>query len=216
MHDTPHITRAASRRIVLLCGLASATLTVAVCRLSPGVSRADGRSRLRRARAILAARSRRARIAIVDVDERSLAAIGQWPWRRDLIAQLVTRVRELGAAVVALDVIFAEPDRYDASGSPEAGESAPDAALAGALAGGRVMLGYAFTFDPSQSIWRRLRAAPGQPADPAPARQRQSSLRFSTRPAPSAACRRWRGPLARPAFSTPCPTPTVRSGACRC
>ena len=45
---------------------------------------------------------------IVDVDERSLSAIGQWPWRRDLIGRLVARVREMGASTVALDVIFAD------------------------------------------------------------------------------------------------------------
>ncbi len=152
MQDTPQITRAASRRIVLLCGLASATLTVLFAVYRPAfLAQMDDRVYDALVRSAPASPAER-RIAIVDVDERSLAAIGQWPWRRDLIAQLVTRVRELGAAVVALDVIFAEPDRYVASGSPEAGESAPDAALAGALAGGRVILGYAFTFDPSQSF----------------------------------------------------------------
>ena len=35
---------------------------------------------------------------IVDVDERSLSAIGQWPWRRDVIARLVARMRDLGAS----------------------------------------------------------------------------------------------------------------------
>ena len=39
------------------------------------------------------------RIMIVDVDERSLSTIGQWPWRRDLIAALIERLREAGAAV---------------------------------------------------------------------------------------------------------------------
>ncbi|HYS25581.1 MAG TPA: CHASE2 domain-containing protein [Vicinamibacterales bacterium] len=79
------------------------------------------------------------RVVIVDVDERSLSAIGQWPWRRDVVAGLVTRLREMGASVVALDIIFAEPDR---TGGVDA-----DAALAGALAGGRVVIGYAMTFE---------------------------------------------------------------------
>ena len=48
------------------------------------------------------------RVVIVDVDERSLATIGQWPWRRDRIAHLVSRAREAGAAVVALDIVFAD------------------------------------------------------------------------------------------------------------
>ena len=80
-------------------------------------------------------------VVIVDVDERSLAAVGQWPWRRDVVAGLVTRLRDMGASVVALDMIFAEPDR---TGGMDA-----DAALAGALASGRVVIGYAMTFEPS-------------------------------------------------------------------
>ena len=48
---------------------------------------------------------------VVDIDEESLARYGQWPWPRYRVAQLLERVRELGAAAVALDVVFAEPDR---------------------------------------------------------------------------------------------------------
>ncbi|PYR36129.1 MAG: hypothetical protein DMF90_11240 [Acidobacteria bacterium] len=78
---------------------------------------------------------------IVDVDERSLASVGQWPWRRDVMGQLIDRLRMAGAAVVALDVMFPERDRYEAAGDT------PDDALAAALRGGRVILGYAMTFD---------------------------------------------------------------------
>jgi CHASE2 domain-containing sensor protein len=34
---------------------------------------------------------------IVDIDDLSLSTIGQWPWRRDRIAQLIARLREQGA-----------------------------------------------------------------------------------------------------------------------
>jgi adenylate cyclase len=50
-------------------------------------------------------------VRIVDIDEASLAAIGQWPWSRDVVASLVRRLAELGAGVIAFDVTFAEPDR---------------------------------------------------------------------------------------------------------
>ena len=50
-------------------------------------------------------------VRVVDIDEESLKRIGQWPWPRDRIAQAVDRLNELGAAVVTLDIIFAEPDR---------------------------------------------------------------------------------------------------------
>ena len=50
-------------------------------------------------------------IRIVDIDDRSLKRIGQWPWPRGIIAELVDKLREAGASVVVFDVIFAEPDR---------------------------------------------------------------------------------------------------------
>jgi signal transduction histidine kinase len=82
------------------------------------------------------------RIVIVDVDDRSVSAVGQWPWRRDVIAELITRLRTLGAATIALDIIFSEADRQE----PVAAGVPPDARLAETLAAGRVVMGYAFTF----------------------------------------------------------------------
>jgi len=54
-------------------------------------------------------------VRIVDVDEASLAEFGQWPWPRDLLAELVHELQGLGAAVIVFDVLFAEPDRYSPS-----------------------------------------------------------------------------------------------------
>src|SRR6266852_8258271 len=50
-------------------------------------------------------------IRVVDIDDKSLSRLGQWPWPRTVVAQLVDRLREAGAAVVAFDIDFAEPDR---------------------------------------------------------------------------------------------------------
>jgi adenylate cyclase len=50
-------------------------------------------------------------VVIVDIDEASLKAIGQWPWPRTTVADLVTRITQLGAAAIGFDVIFSEPDR---------------------------------------------------------------------------------------------------------
>jgi adenylate cyclase len=50
-------------------------------------------------------------IRIVDIDEDSLNKYGQWPWPRSLDAQLIDKLRNAGAAVVAFDTVFAEPDR---------------------------------------------------------------------------------------------------------
>jgi adenylate cyclase len=50
-------------------------------------------------------------IRIVDIDDRSLKEIGQWPWPRTVVGHLVDRLREAGAAVITFDIDFAEPDR---------------------------------------------------------------------------------------------------------
>jgi adenylate cyclase len=48
---------------------------------------------------------------IVDIDEQSLRKFGQWPWPRTRVAELVTRLTQAGALVIAFDVVFPEPDR---------------------------------------------------------------------------------------------------------
>ena len=50
-------------------------------------------------------------VVIVDIDEASLAAYGQWPWPRTLIARLLENLFRSGAVVVGFDVLFAEADR---------------------------------------------------------------------------------------------------------
>ena len=48
---------------------------------------------------------------IVAIDDQSLNQIGQWPWPRGIVAQLVDKLRDAGAGVVVFDILFAEPDR---------------------------------------------------------------------------------------------------------
>jgi adenylate cyclase len=50
-------------------------------------------------------------VRIVDIDERSLTELGQWPWPRDMLAEFVDRLHAAGASTIAFDFIFAEPDR---------------------------------------------------------------------------------------------------------
>ncbi|WP_336082249.1 CHASE2 domain-containing protein [Thalassospira sp. CH_XMU1448-2] len=50
-------------------------------------------------------------VRIIDIDEKSLEELGQWPWPRTRLAGLVYRLRSAGARVVGFDVVFAEPDR---------------------------------------------------------------------------------------------------------
>ncbi|MEL7299186.1 MAG: adenylate/guanylate cyclase domain-containing protein [Pseudomonadota bacterium] len=50
-------------------------------------------------------------VAIIDIDDPSIEELGQWPWPRTLVAEMVTRAAEAGAVAIGFDVIFAEPDR---------------------------------------------------------------------------------------------------------
>jgi adenylate cyclase len=50
-------------------------------------------------------------VAIVDIDEQSLRAYGQWPWARTRVADLINRLTELQAAAIGFDMVFSEPDR---------------------------------------------------------------------------------------------------------
>jgi CHASE2 domain-containing sensor protein len=70
-------------------------------------------------------------LAMVDIDERSIAAVGVWPWPRTIHATIVEKLTEGGAAAIAFDIDFS-------SASTEANDAALEAALA--RAGGGVIL----------------------------------------------------------------------------
>ena len=52
------------------------------------------------------------RAVVVDIDEASLREFGQWPWPRTLLAELITKIGDAGAAAIGLDMVFPEPDRF--------------------------------------------------------------------------------------------------------
>lgn len=106
------------------------------------------------------------RVVIVDIDEKSLAEVGRWPWGRDKLAAMVTKLFDkYGVAVVGFDVVFAEPDNSSGLGILEAmarrelKDSAPfqavlkelrpqldyDSLFAEAIKGRQVILGYYFS-----------------------------------------------------------------------
>ncbi|MEM9343767.1 MAG: adenylate/guanylate cyclase domain-containing protein [Pseudomonadota bacterium] len=98
-------------------------------------------------------------VHVVDIDEASLDALGQWPWPRTYLAELTDRLFELGAVAIGFDILFAEPDRTSpdfvvenlsrfstlAPDIAEALETYPDHDLvfAEALAGGPTVLAVA-------------------------------------------------------------------------
>ena len=72
---------------------------------------------------------------IVTIDEKSVDALGRWPWPRTRMAQLVDRLGSYGARVVAFDIVFAEPDESSGIGvvrdlKARYGDGAMKAALA--------------------------------------------------------------------------------------
>jgi adenylate cyclase len=93
-------------------------------------------------------------VVIVDIDEKSLKAIGQWPWPRTRIADLISQLTRMGALVVAFDVVFAEADRLSpdiaADAFPDLDDAtraklralpSSDSVLADAIRRSRVVLG---------------------------------------------------------------------------
>ncbi|MCE9523781.1 MAG: CHASE2 domain-containing protein [Alphaproteobacteria bacterium] len=93
-------------------------------------------------------------VVIVAIDEASLKAVGQWPWPRQLMAQLVSKILAARPAALGLDMFMSEPDRSSpeewltaAGEMPKAlGEAlrqlpSHDAVFASALRAGPVMLG---------------------------------------------------------------------------
>ena len=103
-------------------------------------------------------------VALLDIDERSLSAEGQWPWPRYRVAQLLDAAHRAGARAIALDLLFAEPDRLSLARLRDsfqqdlqvdiglsrvpADRLDNDAILARSLAASRAVLGLWFAFEP--------------------------------------------------------------------
>ncbi|WP_269585623.1 CHASE2 domain-containing protein [Roseibium sp. Sym1] len=109
-------------------------------------------------------------IRIVDIDEASIAEIGQWPWPRTRLAELVRTLTDLGAAAIVFDMVFSEPDRtspsqlitaLDPGAPPELkrllqGLPDNDRHFADAIASAPVVLGFAVTPDPTDGLPLKL------------------------------------------------------------
>jgi CHASE2 domain-containing sensor protein len=52
-------------------------------------------------------------VVIVDIDEKSIGEIGQFPWRRDIFAKLINRLDQYGSSVIAFDIFFSEEDKQN-------------------------------------------------------------------------------------------------------
>lgn len=129
------------RRLLLLCGLVPTLIVAVGSLLRPGFLTGLEYASYDTLVRWTPTRPPSGRVAIVDIDERSLQTVGQWPWRRDVVSRLINNLRDSGAATVALDIMFAESDRYEGSGL------SPDIVLSRSLGKGGVVLGYGLTFE---------------------------------------------------------------------
>ena len=50
-------------------------------------------------------------IAVVTIDEKAIEKYGQWPWKRDVLADVVNQLREKGAGIIVIPILFSEYDR---------------------------------------------------------------------------------------------------------
>lgn len=50
-------------------------------------------------------------LVVVDIDERSIMALGQWPWPRTVLGHIVDNLNGMGAAAIGIDLLLSEPDR---------------------------------------------------------------------------------------------------------
>lgn len=140
------------RLIFLAIGLLAAGLLFALYRSAhPFVQQLD--LRLKDARFLLRGPKKPdPRVAIVAVDNRSIRELGRWPWSRELTARLIRELKKRGARVIALDMVFSEPQA-----------DGPDSELARSVAeAGNVVLGQFFRDEPqptSPETLRHLEAA---------------------------------------------------------
>jgi len=50
-------------------------------------------------------------VVIVEIDEKSIEQNGQWPWKRTVLADVIWKLREAGAGIIVLPILFSEEDR---------------------------------------------------------------------------------------------------------
>lgn len=121
---------------------------------------------------ILKPREASGEIVIVDLDEASQQIIGQWPWPRTILADLVLRLKEMGAKVVTFDIVFPEEDRNSPSNLAKALESvgeigeisdilrelpSNDEVFGEAIKeAGNVVTGFSFTNDETNQVPRQV------------------------------------------------------------
>ncbi len=92
-------------------------------------------------------------VVVIDIDERSLKELGQWPWERNKFAQVLQNLTEMGVGVIGLDIVFAEPDSTSPSkvlkeiGITNIEAPDYDAILGQTIANSPTIVGYVFAVE---------------------------------------------------------------------
>ncbi len=92
-------------------------------------------------------------VVIVDIDEKSLKELGQWPWSRNKFAQVIDNLTNSGVAAIGLDIVFAEADNSSPAkvlreiGRDTAGVPDYDKIAARSIANSPTILGYIFALE---------------------------------------------------------------------
>ncbi|MDZ7839229.1 MAG: adenylate/guanylate cyclase domain-containing protein [Gammaproteobacteria bacterium] len=92
-------------------GLLALAAVVAACVLNPPLLRDVRLGIFDRYQSAWPREYRPVPVRVVVIDDESLSRIGQWPWPRSVMRDLVIRLGDAGAAVIAMDIVFAERDR---------------------------------------------------------------------------------------------------------
>ena len=91
-------------------------------------------------------------VAFLEIDERAIEKHGQWPWKRDILADTIIKLREAGAGIIVLPILFSEEDRLGG-----------DVALAEAIVGNGVVVGQVGTTQTNKNAVPRGVAKIGDP-----------------------------------------------------
>ncbi|MEJ5167820.1 MAG: CHASE2 domain-containing protein, partial [Arcobacteraceae bacterium] len=97
-------------------------------------------------------------VVIVDLDNRSLKEVGQWPWSRDVFAELLVKLTNANVGIIGLDIVFAENDRsspnyvFDKLGFDSTDVPNYDEILAYVVSQTPTILGYQFELEKSKAL----------------------------------------------------------------